>query len=73
METKVTKDSSSTTLLTKEHFQEMINFEEWLYNTKYPFVPGIPRKSKERPSDPDILLAYDEPPEFLTFWDLCQK
>lgn len=27
---------SSPSLLTIEHFQEMINFEEWLLNLEYP-------------------------------------
>ena len=52
----------SGTILTVEHFKEIVRFEEWLYRLEYPIVPGIPRGSR-----------YKEPPETLTWYDLCKK
>ena len=72
MEAKVVHGTSRTTLLTKEHFKEMLKWEEWLYNLEYTNdVPGIPYASKATRFDPDIRFAYDEKPRAITFWDVC--
>ena len=56
--------------MSKEVFEELIRFERWLYfELKFEDVPGIPA------GDPlyDQELMYDEVPEYLTFYDLCEK
>ena len=56
--------------MSKEVFEELIRFERWLYfDLKFEDVPGIPA------GDPlyDQELMYDEVPEYLTFYDLCEK
>ena len=59
---KVDPKKPSGTILTVEHFKEIVRFEEWLYRLEYPIVPGIPRGSR-----------YKEPPQTLTWYDLCKK
>ena len=61
-EAKVDFTRPSRTILTVDHFKEIMRFEEWLYRVEYQNVPGIPNKT-----------SYKEPPSTLTFYDLCQK
>ena len=53
--------SKPHTLLTKEHFQEMINFEEWLGELEYPEPPG--RETAD--------IEAGEPPTMFKYKDLC--
>ena len=62
LEAKVDPERPSRTILTVDHFKEIMRFEEWLYRVEYPDVPGIPYKS-----------TYKEPPAALTFYDMCTK
>ena len=62
-EAKQTEDKPFTTLLSKEVFEEMIRFEQWLYfEVPYDDVPGIPRGENNYTQFPYQLLMYEEPP-----------
>ena len=63
VEAKRFDKSKPYTLLTKEHFQEMINFEEWLSELEYP----------EPPSRETANIAAGEPPTMFKYKDLCGK
>ena len=54
---------SPQTLLTIEHFQEMLNFEEWLMNIEYPVPAG----------NETADIANGEQPTMIKFKDLCRK
>ena len=63
VEAKRPEWNSPQTLLTLEHFQEMINFEEWLMNVEYP-VPS---------SNETANIAAGEPPTMIKFSELCRR
>ena len=42
-EAKINPNKPFRTMLTIEHFKEMMKFEEWLMRLEYPIVPGRPR------------------------------
>ena len=73
-EAKQAEDQPFTTLFTQEVFKEIIRFEKWLYfDLKYYQVPGIPKGENNYTQYPGQQLMYEQPPEFLTFYDLCEK
>ena len=65
-------------LLTLDHFQAIIDFEQWFYHElKYPVpnaeIPCIPSGNLDLPFNPDLFLADVEPLKEMTFFDLCYK
>ena len=60
MEVKSSSDGSNNSLLTVEHFKEIVRFQEWLESLEYPIVPGIPAK-----------MPYKNPPKTISWYDMC--
>ena len=52
MEAKVDPKRPRRSILTVDHFKEIVRFEEWLYKLEYPDVPGLP-----------FGMPYREPPK----------
>ena len=63
MEAKRPTWDSQKTLLTIDHFKEIIRFEEWLVTLEYP-VPE---------ADETANLDAGEPPTMITLNDLCKR
>lgn len=51
------------TLLSVDHFREMMAFEDWLMNIEYPVPPG----------NETADIAAGEPPTMIKFKDLCKQ
>ena len=74
MEAKKVPGSPQVTHLTKEHYKEMIRFEQWLYTLKFTGeIPGIPTGNNSYSEYPNQWLLYPEKPEYLTWHDLCMR
>ena len=62
MEVKGDSDGYHNSILTIDHFKEIVRFEEWLGTLEYPIVPGVPAK-----------MPYKIPPKKLSWYDMCEK
>ena len=63
MEGKSETEDGPANLITREHFEEMIEFEKFVMNISIPVPPG----------NETADIAAGEPPTRVTFYDLCKK
>ena len=63
MEGRSPTEKGAQNVLTRERFQEMIDFEDFLMNVTYPVPPEIETAD----------IAAGEPPTLITFYELCRK
>ena len=62
-EGKSETEDGPVNLITKEHFAEMIEFENFFLNITVPVPPG----------NETADIAAGEPPTLVSFYDLCVK
>ena len=74
IEAKIDPERPFRTILTRDHFREILRFEEWLNRVEYSgFIPGIPYGSKNIPGFPGQKLMQKDVPKSVTFYDMCKK